>query len=467
MRRRQFLQTAGGIALSSTLPYHLIRTAHAGSSPAEFTSVEQPIVVNICLDGGPDFRHIIAPPYSSDENSFGFQYWENRAFSHAIAQSPIAYENRWQEDFEDRGEFGLLNNCGWLRDMWDGGNVAMVNNAVGSRARDHSLGLLVLEHGDLTSGPHDVSKPGWGGRLAAAIGGEATILSLTRQPRRFCYGPHPTNPLDHRNDRLVAVRDSRDVQLFTPDEDMSLQDDAAVMARSLGSYYAAKRDVMPAESPFARFVEHERKYRGFGDAMTARLETIPVPPEIEALYEGDATLNSRYLGRQIRNLYDCLACHDIIKFRVASMEYGGFDSHDNQKRFLERRMNDLFGTDRAFDTLFKCLPPAVADNLIVVFSGEFGRQLRANGDNGTDHGRGNTILVVGNPVNGGQYGELFPQDEVERVSRRSPDITGKTSIEHAFGAVCDLAEAETGNTVFPNRPEAILEEGVDAQLFNA
>ncbi len=246
------------------------------------------------------------------------------------------------------------------------------------------------------------------------------------------------------------------------------------MSRALQAYYAAKRNEMDSSSPYSKFMRHEHDLRELGEAMQARLDTMPIPVEIESLYDSEVAaannrtvLNSAYLGREIRNLWDCFATSDILNFQVASMEYTGWDSHKRQKRFVEQKLEDLFGENRALDTLYTCLPDNVTDNLIFVISGEFGRQLKANGDGGTDHGRGNAVFVVGKGVKGGLYGNMFPAEELERIDKRSPDIKGKTSIEHVFGAASDLIKSGSGDTVFPNRSEALLEEGVDSALFSA
>ena len=44
-------------------------------------------------------------------------------------------------------------------------------------------------------------------------------------------------------------------------------------------------------------------------------------------------------------------------------------------------------------------------NVTVVVQSEFGRRLRENADQGTDHGSGGVMLVLGGSVNGGIYGE--------------------------------------------------------------
>jgi uncharacterized protein (DUF1501 family) len=497
MKRRHFLKTlsAGGLVLGTAgIPLFNSQNAHA-AVPANFANIGKKILVNISLDGGPDFRHLIAPAFVNDESQFGYQYWKHRANAHAIAQTEAAYQNRWDKDFlKPAGQnFGILNNSKWLFDQFEAGNLAVVNNALVSNTRDHAHSTLILEQGDRSTSAHDINKPGWGGRLAAAMqdierqadpSANVRIASLTHEIRRFCYGPDAANASSHRNDQVLSIRDSRDLGLFEPDAndpDFQLGSDRAVMSRTLKAYYAAKRGEMDNNSPYFRFLQHEQNMREFGDAIKARLigddpenPNIPIPAEIQALYDINFaeennlfTLNRSGFGKQIRNLYDSLAANDIIQMRIASLSYSGWDTHKNQKRYIEQRFEDLFHEKGALATLFNVLPTEVSDNLVIVLSGEFGRQLKANGDNGTDHGRGNSILVIGKDIQGGTYGDGFPADELDKIDRRSPDITGKTAVEHILAAVCNSVEPNTADTVFPAREDFPLEEGVNAGLFVA
>ncbi|MEM7019142.1 MAG: hypothetical protein AAF512_17595, partial [Pseudomonadota bacterium] len=329
MKRRTFIKNTSGLILGAGLGPLVPNIASAGTVavPAGFPTNTKRVVVNIVLDGGPDFRHMLAPAFLEDEQTFGFQYWQNRATAHSLNTTPEAFNDRWTTDFEpvassDGTNFGFLNTAGWLKDMWDAGNVAIVNNALGSNTRDHSQARLVWEQGDRTAGPHDLGKSGWGGRLAAAV--QKNIISVTNQPRAFTFNPDPNNPNGHTNERTISFRDSRNLGLFTPDEMANMASQQSVMSRSMTSYYAAKRNEMSMNSPYYKFIRYEQRHRELGEAVRARLDQIPIPAEILALYEGDATLNSTYFGRQIRNIYDAFAAGDILDFQAMSMEYGGW-----------------------------------------------------------------------------------------------------------------------------------------------
>ncbi len=90
-------------------------------------------------------------------------------------------------------------------------------------------------------------------------------------------------------------------------------------------------------------------------------------------------------------------------------------------------------------------------------SSDFGWQLRANGDDGTDHGRGIYTILAGYGVTGGVYGEMFPEREsVEDGNGRIPletsgaDIEGRTSTERVLAEACEWMQPGSSGAVFPN-----------------
>lgn len=325
--------------------------------------------------------------------------------------------------------------------------------------------MVVYESGDPTAGPNDLGRDGWGGRLARAAGGN--VVSMTGQVRQFCNGPHPDNPGQHDNRHVITARDTRQIALYHAPElarDPASRDGRAVLSRALTSYYAAKADTVPASSAYAPFIQHERIYRELGGRVEARLEELPLPAAIEALFDEAGTpLDSPLFGRQVRNVFDSFACADIFGFRVGSLMYDGWDTHKWQVNVIEPKFDDLFGDGKGLDVLFSELQvtqPDAADHTVVVLGGEFGRQLRDNGDGGTDHGRANTVVLIGAGVRGGLYGELFPDGERARFAAPSGDIDGKTSIDRLFAAVSEWVEPGSAARVFPDLSGATLEDGV-------
>lgn len=291
------------------------------------------------------------------------------------------------------------------------------------------------------------------------------VVALTMTPSEYCNGLHSSgdiNRIDTSN--LVSARDTRQLGLYEPDPNANeAWETQANSTRALAAYYKAKQEEMPKNSPYRMFVDHEQKLRKFGKEINSLLQTVPEPPQLRALHDwkgGSSTLENTEFGLQLRNLYDALACNKLLNMGVASLEYGGWDSHEAQAQFLEPKLNDLFGRDRGLERLWQVLPDHALYNTVMVIGGEFGRQLVANGGSGTDHGRGTSYLIVGKQVRGGVYGDLFPEAELGRLRDASPDITGQTDFDHIFGSVCEWAQPQSSPKVFPSKNNARLEPGL-------
>jgi uncharacterized protein (DUF1501 family) len=96
-----------------------------------------------------------------------------------------------------------------------------------------------------------------------------------------------------------------------------------------------------------------------------------------------------------------------LGLRAATIDYGGWDTHDGQGNGSSGQFAGLVATlGQGMAALYQDLdgPSGVAQRLTVVVMSEFGRRLRENDDSGTDHGHGNVMLVMGSHVNGGVHG---------------------------------------------------------------
>ena len=112
--------------------------------------------------------------------------------------------------------------------------------------------------------------------------------------------------------------------------------------------------------------------------------------------------------------------------RIASFSIGGWDTHANQSRALQRPLGELA------DTLLRLregLGDVAWGKTTVIAMTEFGRTVRENGTRGTDHGTGGLMVLAGGAIRGGRvFGQwpglgeaalydrrdLMPTDDVRR-----------------------------------------------------
>lgn len=88
-----------------------------------------------------------------------------------------------------------------------------------------------------------------------------------------------------------------------------------------------------------------------------------------------------------------------VPTRVYIVQLGGFDTHAGERATQQR----LLGTfDQAVSGF---LQQVAGTNVVLMAYSEFGRRVRANASQGTDHGTAGPMFVAGAPVKGGFYGD--------------------------------------------------------------
>ena len=90
--------------------------------------------------------------------------------------------------------------------------------------------------------------------------------------------------------------------------------------------------------------------------------------------------------------------------RIASFSINGWDTHQNQSIGITRGLGRLSDT---ILTLKSGLGSHWANTSVLCLT-EFGRTVRQNGSNGTDHGTGGAMIYAGGAMRGGQFAGLWP-----------------------------------------------------------
>ncbi len=99
-----------------------------------------------------------------------------------------------------------------------------------------------------------------------------------------------------------------------------------------------------------------------------------------------------------------------LGLQVATVDWGGWDTHNTQGNAggggFANRMEDLSGAISAF---YNDLTASGLENKVTIaVQTEFGRRVRENGNQGTDHGTAHCMLVCGGQIQGGQIYGQFP-----------------------------------------------------------
>jgi uncharacterized protein (DUF1501 family) len=178
----------------------------------------------------------------------------------------------------------------------------------------------------------------------------------------------------------------------------------------------------------------QRKIRAFGARTIRQLreleQVIEQSPKTTAPYP-----KSRF-GRQLSSIAKIINADRGLE--VTALDYGGWDHHTNEGPIdgqLGRKLADVSASIGAFVAE---VHPARMKRVLILIMSEFGRTVKENGNQGTDHGHGGFMLAVGGPVKGGKvYGKWTSLENDKLYQRR--DLPVHTDFRLVFAeALHDL-----------------------------
>jgi len=163
------------------------------------------------------------------------------------------------------------------------------------------------------------------------------------------------------------------------------------------------------------------------------------------------------LGRSLQQIARLIKADAGVE--AAFAEIGGWDHHQSEP-------GQMFNVLRQFGTALGAFCADMGDrmeDIVLVTMSEFGRTARENGNNGTDHGHGDVMFVMGGGVQGGKiYGQWPGLEEEQLYEKRDLAVTTD------FRAVLsELVSGQLGTTdmaeVFPGyragKPLGLLKRG--------
>jgi uncharacterized protein (DUF1501 family) len=393
--RRVFLK-AGSMALVSLgfAPAFLTRTAEASAA-------RQKLLIAIFQRGAVDGLNMVVP--HGDE-----EYYRARP-TIAIAR-PGAAEGAVDLD----GFFGLHPRMSALRSLWDNKSLAVVH-ACGSpdNTRSHFDAQDFME----TATPGVKStKDGWLNRYLQVAHPSApplTAVALARQMPRSLQGPAPALAMARVSE--FAIRGGAGTQESFEDAYARAADE--VFKGTAHEAFAAMRGLSAAGG---------RAYRPANGVV------YPRSPFGQALQE-IARLAKAGVGLE-----------------VAFAESGQWDHHVNEGGATGQIANRLDDFADGIAALTRDLGDRMSDTVILTMS-EFGRTVAENGNRGTDHGRGNAMLLAGGNVKGGRvYGRWPGLRPEQREDGR--DLAVTTDFRDVFAQVVMNhlgVDADAAARIFP------------------
>ena len=190
-----------------------------------------------------------------------------------------------------------------------------------------------------------------------------------------------------------------------------------------------------------------------GDALLGR--SFAVAREAQAMMEGrDAA--AAWAARRLPVVELAKAAGDILGKRdgprVATIDFGGWDTHISQQGEYSQLTRNLRLLDRSIATLKTTLGPAWRHTAVLIVT-EFGRAVAPNGSGGTDHGTAGAAFVVGGAVRGGRVIADWPglgERALHEGRDLRPTLDLRALFKAALAAQLGLGEAALETDVFPD-----------------
>ncbi|MCR6662127.1 MAG: DUF1501 domain-containing protein [Luteimonas sp.] len=400
--RREFLKgccaTAAIGAVGPTLLFG--NAAHAAVNNHD-------TIVHVFLRGGIDGLNLVPPVSGNDRNHYE-EARPNLAIpaSGAYGALPLTLANG------SATGFGLHPSATGLHDIWTEGKLAIVHccGMQTTVTRSHFDAQLYLDLG--TPGNHG-NGTGWIARASAAQSGvgQATMPALAVSSRT------PAN--------LLGATDA--LTMGSPTD----------FALNSGAWqWQMRREGSPAgfkgvNETLASLWNGTTRTERNGLAADAALRVVAQQSYTSTLPDGWPTSN---FARQMWTIAQSIRFD--LGLRYATLDLGGWDTHEGQGtagsgyHYYQNKIAELSQALAAFYGALK--DSGEMARVTVVVQSEFGRRVRQNGSNGTDHGYGNPLLVFGGPVNGRRFYGSWAGLDPEILSPHFGDIPVTTDYRRVF-----------------------------------
>jgi uncharacterized protein (DUF1501 family) len=148
--------------------------------------------------------------------------------------------------------------------------------------------------------------------------------------------------------------------------------------------------------------------------------------------------------------------------RIGALSYNGWDTHANEGVVQGQLGNRLAGLDAAIQALHDGLGSAWKETVLIIVT-EFGRTVRVNGTQGTDHGMATVALFAGGAVNGGRVLADWPGlSEANLYERR--DLKPTTDLRALIKGVLKdhlaIPDGALASAVFPGSTAVKAADGL-------
>jgi len=264
-----------------------------------------------------------------------------------------------------------------LRALFDNGELSIINN-VGypNPVRSHFRSMDIWQ---TASGSEEYLQSGWLGRYLDQ------------------YGKQPYNAIEIDEQLSLAMKGERFNGIAT--------NDFRVLHNSAKDPYF--KNVLSHYND-THLSEHNLGY--LYQTMIEAKSSANYIFENTDLKTSQETYPQNAFAKQLRNVAQFI--NSDLDTKVFYTSLGGFDTHANQNNKQTKLLSQYAESVTAFVSDLK-RNGTFEDTLILTFS-EFGRRVKQNAANGTDHGAANNVFVIGKDLKkGGFYNNLASLSDLD------------------------------------------------------
>ncbi len=363
-----------------------------------------PILVVVFLRGGADGLNLISPTADVD-------YIAARPDAMRVLRKGDEAGHAMADMAADV-DFRFHPQAHGLSELYNAGELAVIHaSGLTDGTRSHFDAEAKMERAAVSG-----SAGGWLGRWFASQQSEGILPLLS-------VGAAPD-----------SVRGARDVAVADALEDLILANghELAPILRSRLMQGFGQHPLIGA--PIQRLVQLSSTLRG--RIVNSEGEATDYVPSV-SYPDGDLADSFKTIARTIKL---------DLGLRVATLDFGGWDTHEGQTASFGGNVDALSSGLQAF---WRDLGDE-AERVNVVVMSEFGRRLRANTSGGTDHGYGNAMMVLGAGVKGGQMLGEWPGLANDALDDRA-DLAITTDYRHVLAGVMQQhMQAENIAELFPD-----------------
>jgi len=440
LSRRKFIKQSscaaiGGTTMLSTLCNLKVMNAAAMTNSFVIGSGDYKAIVCLMLSGGNDSFNMLMPT-----DSAAYAEYSTARTNLAIPKNQIRSLNGTSlgvhpsmegiQDLFNDGKLSFLANIGTLIEPI-GNKTALYDNSA-------QVPLGVFSHSDQqqqwqTSIPHSRSAIGWGGKVADILGSQNSNPNISMNislagSNIFQKGNNTTEYTLHRHDGSIGIYGYEDEWLFATQKNNAIDN-------MIESSYQDK-----FKQAFVDVIRISR------DANLEFADALENGPEINTIFsDTDLSASMKMVARTI-SIRETLG----MKRQIFFVESGGWDHHDEVLLAQEEMLREVSDAMAEFNAAMEELN--VSDCVTTFSMSEFGRTLNSNG-NGTDHGWGGNVMVMGGAVNGGQiYGEYPSLELGSDIELGGGVFIPKLSPDEYFAELALWLGVSSGDLVdlFPN-----------------